>query len=268
MAERQDQINEAVEALDQAIEQAEPDPIWFDEVATGLGLDAARGSLRRWARGLGDSLRRIADALEATPVTAPTGDGEGTAKEVERLADGIVQVGAAKDRLYAIATQALGVPYLEPWRRGVRFFPNENRIRAKLNDLATGSGAAGALKSRLDQLEGHAAIDRRNDIVHAIRAFPELAETCWTRRASLDDRGRIVGYSIGPLYPSGSLDLDNALPETLWTEARSVCDEALGILLDATVALTKVIQESPLAAPQTVYVDAEGHIWTHDPREA
>jgi hypothetical protein len=268
MPDRRIQITEAVEALERAIEQAEPDPVWFDEVATGLGLDVARGSLQRWARNLGDSLRLVAGALEAAPVTAPTDDSEDAAKAVERLADGIVQVGAAKDRLYAITTQALGIPYLEPWRRGVRFFPNENRIRAELNDLAKGSGAAGALKARLDRLEGHPAIDLRNDIVHAIRAFPQLVETCWIRQASLDDRGGVVGYSIGPLYPSGSLDLDDALPETLWTAARSVCDEALGILLEATVALTKVIQESPLAAPQTVYVDPQGRISTHDPREA
>jgi hypothetical protein len=265
MPDQQDQI---IEALERAIEQAEPDPVWFDEVASGLGLDVARGSLKRWARDLGDSLTRVVDALEAAPVTAPTGGDEDAAKAVERLADGFVQIGAAKDRLYAISAQVLGTPHLEPWRQGVRFFPNENRVRARLNDLAQESGAAGTLKAMLDRLEGHAAIDRRNDIVHAIRAFPELVETCWIRRAHLDDRGGVVGYDIGPLYPSGSLDLDNALPQTLWDKARSICFEALGILLDATVALTKVIHETPLAAPQTIYVDPEGHISMHDPREA
>jgi len=115
-------------------------------------------------------------------------------------------------------------------------------------------------KAQLDSLERHPAIDLRNEIVHAIRPFPELVETCWVRRGTLNDQGHPVAYSMAALYPARSLDQDNALPETLWSASRTTCLEAFEILLAAVGHLATLIQDTELAAPQTVYVKPDGGV--------
>lgn len=260
-------IDTAIRALDEALGTALPAPLWFQEIGSGHALDVARASLQRWAEDLGDSLGRIADALETAPESVPGDDTEDAVRAVDALATGLVQVGAARDRIYAIAAQALGAPYLVQWRQGLRFSPDEKGVRSLLNTLAQASVSASAskLKAGLDSLEGHAAIDLRNEIVHAIRPFPALVETCWVRRGSLNDRGHPVAYSMSALYPSRSLDQDNALPETLWVASRATCKEAFEILLAAAEHLATLIQESELAAPQTVFVDANGGVLMERP---
>jgi hypothetical protein len=156
-AERREHIARAIETVDEAVLSAPPEWKWSQEVAVGRALDVARASLQRWVEDLGYSLRRIADALETAPENVPDTESDEAAQAVEALAGGLVQIGAARDRLYAIAAQALGVPYLVPWRRGVRFLPDERAVRAKLNTLARESTRAGALKAQLDRLDGHAA---------------------------------------------------------------------------------------------------------------
>lgn len=260
-----ERVAKAVTELREAIQAAPAERTWFEEIAAGRALDVARASLERWATDLGEILASVSDGLSQAPETVP-GDTNNAVLAADKLASALVQLGAALDRIYAITAQALGVRHLVPWRQGVRFNPDKKSVRGAINTLAQDSAAAAGLKRQLDLLQDHAAIDLRNEIVHAMqRPFPELTETCWIRRTYLDDRGGIIGTDMGPLYPARSLDLNDALPQTLWEAARTVCVEALELLLEATAMLAGLLREGELAAPQTVYITHDGSLLMERP---
>lgn len=223
---------------------------WFhdDEQA----FDLVQYSVSRWVDDLGRAFRRA----EGATAKAAAHSGKPDDAMAEELEEALTQIGGAHDKLVAVAALVFGVPSLVLQKPGIKFEPRDSSVKNALSKLGSeGHAEAGQIKSRLDTLDDHAAIALRNQIIHALSPLGEVAENCWIRKAHLDEKGGIRFWDRGPLYPEGTLDQGDIKPETIWNWAVKSAEEALTLLVEATVALAKLVKKvGVIAPPQAVYI--------------
>lgn len=256
-----DAIEDALEELSKAILSGRASSDWWSEDETVL--DLVQHSIVRWVDDLGRSLRKVARAVST--VQAHSGDpGEQPADELE---EALTQIVGARDKIVSIAAQVFAIPSLRLYKEGVRFEPDESRVKAFLSQLSS-EKEAGRLKSRLDTLADHPAITLRNQIIHALSPLGgDVAANCWIRTAQLDDKGGIVAWGRGPLYPEHTLDQSDIKPETIRTWATGAVDKAQTFLLDATMALAKLIASvGTIGQMQPVYVRPDRRVQLERPK--
>jgi hypothetical protein len=246
----------AIEALRAAVLASKATDEWW--IGDREAFDLVQYSVVRWVDDLGRSLQRVQRAL----VEVERHTGELTGEMVDTLEGCLTQVVGARDKVVAITAQLLGVPSLRLHRKGVRFEPGESAIKSKLSEVgASGQREAGRLKSQLDALSDHPAIVLRNQITHALSPLGAVVENCWIRRASLDEKGGIVAWSRGPLYPEGTLDQGDIPPQTIWAWALESANEAQELLVNATTALAGLASSmGSVAPPQAVFIWPDGKV--------
>jgi hypothetical protein len=185
-----------------------------------------------------------------------------------QLEEALTQIGAARDKLVAVAAQLLGVPSLVPQKPGIKFEPRGAAVKRGLSQLARdGHRDAGQVKKRLDALDRHDAISLRNQIIHALSPLGEVVENTWIRRADLDEKGGIRVWDRGPLYPKGTLDQGDLKPETIWAWVVEAADGALDLLVQATELLAELVQEvGEIPPPQPIYVWPDGKVVVERPK--
>ena len=252
----------AVAALREAVLACRASDEWLNPERQVF--DLVQFSIARWVDDLHRSLRRATDATSR----AREHTGEPNEEMAEELEDALTQVGSARDKLVAVIALIFGVPSLVPQKPGMKFEPKEGAVKGALSRLgADGYAQAGQVKKQLDVLDDHAGLALRHQIIHALSPLGELAENCWFRRADLDEKGGIRAWSNSRLLPKGTLDQGDIKPETIWRWAVASAEEALGLLVEATEALTKLVASVALIAPpQPVYVWPDGRIVFERPK--
>lgn len=246
----------AVDRLRSAVWGARPDEGWLSEDL--VVFDVIQGSIARWVDDLGGSLQRLARSIRQARAE----------DDVSAVEDALIQAVSARDKLRAVAVRALGAKSLVLYKSGVRFSPSESDLRRELGELGeAGIASAGRTKSQFEQLADHPAVTLRNEIIHALTPFPELADVCWVKVANLDDRGGIVSWQRQVLYAEGSLDQGNALPETLYEWAISTAEGAFELLVSTTTALAEVVENVGTISPlPDCFVWPDGRAQLEDPR--
>jgi hypothetical protein len=232
---------------------------WFDDDRQ-MVFDLVQFSIARWVDDLGRSLRRAVKAIEKVR--------EHTGEPDEELEEALTQIGSARDKVVAVIALVFGVPSLALQKPGMKFEPKGSAVKDALSKLgAEGHAQAGQVKKQLDALDDHVGISLRNQIIHALSPFGELAENCWFRRADLDEKGGIIAWSRSRLLPRGTLDQGDVKPETIWKWAVESAEDAIGLLVEATEALTKLVKAVGEIAPlQAVYVWPDGQIIFQRPK--
>lgn len=226
-----------VAALREAVLACRASDEWFNDDQQ-MVFDLVQFSIARWVDDLGRSFRRAATAIEK----AREHTGEPDEEMAEELEEALTQIGSARDKLVAVIALIFGVPSLVPQKPGMKFEPKESAVKAALSKLgADGHAQAGQVKKQLDALNDHVALSLRNQIIHALSPLTDLAENCWFRRADLDEKGGIIAWSRSRLLPRGTLDQGDIKPETIWMWAVESAQEAIGLLVEATEALTKLV---------------------------
>jgi len=169
-----------------------------------------------------------------------------------------------------VAAQVFGSDRLRRDKPGVRFDPNESALRHRLSELgAEGFARAGTLKTLFEQIAEHPALALRNGVVHALAPFPELAEVCWIRKAHLDEKGGIVAWERGPLYPEGSLDQGDAKPWTLFRWARTSTEDGFVRLIELTETLAALVSDvGVVEPPASVFIWPDGRVQFERPTNA
>ncbi len=253
-------IVKATDELHKAIWAAGPRDDW--SLDDRIVADVVQGSIVQWANELGRSIMRAHSAIEeAKQHLGSELDGE----QADRLEVTFFQIVSARDKLVAIAALILGVPSLRRHKqnkRSVRFEPSETAVKGALSE-ETGPGAsqAGRLKSCLDALVYHPAVILRNQVIHAVSPLGGVTENCWIRIAYLDDKGGIIHWDRGPLYPEGTLNQGDLRPETIWTWAIREAEGAVQLLVEATKALAcMTAANGTFAPPQSVYRWPSGEV--------
>jgi hypothetical protein len=247
----------AVATLREAVLACRASDDWMNDDRQNI-FDLVQFSIARWVDDLGRSLRRAAKAIEK----AREHTGEPDEEMAEELETALTQIGSARDKLVAVIALVVGVPSLVPQKPGMKFEPKEGAVKGVLSKLgADGHAQAGQVKQQLDVLDDHAALSLRHQIIHALSPLGELAENCWFRRADLGEKGGIIAWSNSRLLPKGTLDQGDIKPETIWKWSLASAEEAIGLLVEATSALTKLVTSvAEIAPPQPVYVWPDGRI--------
>jgi hypothetical protein len=229
-------------------------------------FDLIQGGIVGWVKDAASGMERLAESLQVASAVSEKDEGP-SAEALDALEDALVRAASVRDKLRAVAALVLGVPSLETYKRGVRFKPREKAIRTALSEAgASGSLQPGRVKALFEQVADHPAIVLRNDIIHAFAPFPQLSELCWIKTAHLDERGGIVGWDGGPLYPEGTLDLPDLLPWTLFNWALTAAKDVLGTLTELTEALAAMVMElGVITPPQSVYRWPDGRIQFEQP---
>lgn len=227
-------------------------------------FDLVQASIARWVDDLVRSLHRATRAIEKTREHS----GEPDEDMAEELESALTQIGSARDKIVSVIALVFGVPSLVPQKPGMKFEPKEGTVKGVLSKLGgDGEAQAGQVKKRLDALDDHVALSLRHQIIHALSPLAELAENCWFRRADLDEKGGIRAWSNSRLLPRGTLDQEDIKPETIWKWAVESAEEAIGLLVKAIDALTKlVVSVREIAPPQPVYVWPDGRIVFERPK--
>jgi hypothetical protein len=247
-------VERAVSELREAILAARESDEWFGE--NRIIYDVVQRDIARWADDLGRSLRIIDEVLGAT--NNHSGEPDETMRDL--LESAFVHVVSARDKLLAIAVQILGIPSLWPYKKSVCFEPDETALKRELSALRE-HRQAGQVKDRLDELAGHPAIKLRNQIIHALSPIGGVAPNCWIHTAHLDDKGGVLSWRPGPLYPEHTLEQGDLGPETIWRWATALVAEARELLLEATTELASLIGSiGTLAMPQPVYRWPDGRV--------
>ena len=255
-----DRVNALIAELRDAILASSASGDWWRDDADVF--DLVQHSVTRWADDLERSLRKVESAVSA----ARAHGSDPGSQPADELEEAFAQVVSARDKMISIAAQVLSVPSLRLHKEGVRFEPDESRVKALLSQLGS-EKQAGRLKSRLDALADHPAVTLRNQILHALSPLGEaVAANCWFRTAQLDDRGGIVDWSRGPLFPEHTLEQGDIKPETIWAWAVGVLGEAQTLLIEATTALAKLIASvGTLGELQAVYRWPDGRVQLERP---
>lgn len=236
---------------------------WFDDDRQ-MVFDLVQFSIARWVDDLGRSLRRAVKAIEK----AREHTGEPDEEMAEELEEALTQIGSARDKVVAVIALVFGVPSLALQKPGMKFEPKGSAVKGALSKLgAEGHAQAGQVKKQLDALDDHVGISLRNQIIHALSPLGKLAENCWFRRADLDEKGGIIAWSRSRLLPRGTLDHGDIKPETIWKWAVESAEDAIGLLVEATEALTKLVKAvGEIAPPQAVCVWPDGRIIFQRPK--
>lgn len=222
-------------------------------------FDVVQASVARWAQDTATTFAEYADALgEAT--ASPDREEVPNHDPVSALEESFMRAVGVRDRLRSLAALVVGSRCLRLDGPGVSFEPNERDLRRRLGDLAEARmRRAGAVKTLFEQVADHPAIRIRNDVLHALAPFPELVETCWINKVRLDERGNVKFDGLGPLYPAGTLDHDDASPMRLYRSALETSEEAFELLVRLTTELATLIEElGDLQMPPSVYVTHDG----------
>jgi hypothetical protein len=253
----------AVAALREAVLACRASDEWVSDDRQNV-FDLVQFSIARWVEDLGRSLRRATNAV----AKAREHSGEPDEEMAEELEDALTQIGGARDKLVAVVALIFGVPSLVPQKPGMKFEPKEGAVKGALSRLgADGHAQAGQVKKQLDALNDHAALALRHQIIHALSPINELAENCWFRRADLDQKGGIIAWSNARLLPKGTLGQGDIKPETIWNWAVASAEAALGLLVETTEALTRLVEAvGEIAPPQPVYVWPDGRIVFERPK--
>lgn len=203
-------------------------------------FDLVQGCLARWT----DDIERTANKAEAALGRAAVE--RATEKGADEIELSLLYAVAAREKLIALLAQFLGVPSLDRYKEGIRFFPRENRVRSELMSRAkAGLGAAGTLLQSLIAFDELSAIGLRNQLEHGISFLPTVTEICWFRVVDLGFvTGEPVGGEMSHLMAEGMLDQDDISTEALfaWAErcAREALD-ALGGLIEETIRLVTAV---------------------------
>jgi hypothetical protein len=237
---------------------------WYSDEAQIV--DLVQHSIARWAHDLGRTFRELAEAL-GRAAASPDRDEAPDHDPVGDLEFALIKVVSGRDALRAIASQVFGADRLRLDKPGVRFDPIESSLRQCLSELgAEGFRHAGKLKTMLEEIAEHPAVALRNGVVHALAPFPELTEVCWIRKTYLDERGGIVHWERGPLYPEGSLELGDAKPWTLYRWAYGSAEDAFMRLIVLAETLTALIRETDvLQPPASVFIWPDGRVQLERP---
>ena len=167
---------------------------------------------------------------------------------------------AAREKLVAVLAQFLGVPSLDKYKSGIRFFPRERRVRNELQQRAqTGSSEAGALLQALIAFDELPAIGLRNQLAHGVMFLPTVTEICYFRIETL---GLITaspgGSKMQYLLPEGMLDQGDLLPETLFAWVERDAREALEAFDELIALTTRLVERVGELAPVTAVYRVPG----------
>jgi hypothetical protein len=231
--------------------------IWATTPASGwkpedtrVYLDLVQGCLKSWADDIERSLGKADRALQAASAAGVTQEG------ADLLETCLMHEVAAREKLIALLAQFLGVPSLDRYKKGVRFFPRENRVRHELQERAKlGSAEAGQLLQALITFDQLDAVVMRNQFEHSISFLPQVTEICWILVRMLKPiSGEPDEGEMHHLLPEKMLELPDITADTLfeWVEESAVdALQALDNLADLTGKLVAAIGE--LVPVQPVY---------------
>jgi hypothetical protein len=211
-----------LDALRAAIWETTPAEGWSHDDRS-LRFDLVQGCLVRWTDDIERTVRKSRGALERAAASGATEEG---ADEIELS---LLYAVAAREKLIALLAQFLGVPSLDPYKDGIRFFPRENRVRNELmNRAKEGLDEAGALLQSLIAFDELRAIGLRNQLEHGISFLPRVTEICWFRVVDLGFlTGEPVGGEMSNLMAEGVLEHGDISPDTLFDWAKRCAHEAL-----------------------------------------
>lgn len=257
----------AATTLREAILATSASENWYSDEA--MIVDLVQHSIGRWAYDLAQTFRELAEALNRA-AASPDHDETPDHDPVGDLEFALIKVVSARDALRAVGAQVFGSDRLRLDKPGVRFDPDESALRHRLSELgAEGFARAGKLKTIFEQIAEHPAIALRNGVVHALAPFPEVAEVCWIRKAHLDEKGGIVAWERGPLYPEGSLDQRDAKPWTLFRWALTSAEDGFVRLIELTESLAALVSDvGVVEPPASVFIWPDGRVQLERPTNA
>jgi hypothetical protein len=246
----------AVDRLRAAVWATRPDSEWA--TSDTEVFDLVQGSIVRWVDELGNTFTRLAQAIATASDET----------DIEALEDALVRAVSARDKVRSIGIRVLGPGSLKLYKQSVRFDPAESSLRRALSEAAAdGITSAGRAKTLFEQLADHPAVLLRNDVVHALSPLTEIADICWVKTAHLDERGGITYWNRSALYPEGTLEQANLLPETLYAWALGCAVEVSDLLVETASALAEVIESAGvIVAIPKIYRWPDGRYQLEDPR--
>jgi hypothetical protein len=224
------------EALREAIWATTPAEGWEPE-DTHLRFDLVQGCIKRWADDIERTVKKAQEALDRAAAE------QGTELGADQLELALMYAVAAREKLVALLTQFLGVPSLDRYKEGVRFFPRESRVRKELMTRAkAGATEAGGLMQALIAFDKLPAIGLRNQLEHGISFLPTVTEICWIRVVDLGFiTGEPVGGEMSHLMAEGILDQPDITTETLFAWAEKNGQEAVAALDDLIELTTQLV---------------------------
>jgi len=257
-------ITTAVDALAKAIDDMPDGQSPQDARLAAVWQQSGRFQINRWTGDLGRSLHGVAHAIEdvkANPLP-PAG--------VDAIENALWRLDTGRERIKTIACLALGVTVvtLIPNRTNVAFKVDGKALGRTLTDLASTHPSAGPLNAVLEQLWGHDATNRRNEVTHGLTQVADVPPLFYfqlarVRQRQIESWETRSYHSNSAPFQAGNLTLSAILRQTY-----TAIVEAFDLEIQAVNLLAQLVQSAARLEPwYSVFYDEDTGVATlTDPR--
>ena len=253
-----------VEALEEAIDAMPDGPSPQDPQVAAMWKQTGRHQINRWTGDLRRSLDGVVAAiaqLKATPLP-PAGD--------DAIEMALWRLDTGREKIKTIACLILGVPVvvLKGTRTSLGFKVDAKTLAAKLTALVPSTPPAGRLNAVLEQLSGHDATDRRNEVTHELPQVIDVPALFYVQLARVRQRQIQSWETMYYVSNSAPFTAGNLAPPAVLKQTFVAIVDAFNMELQAVRLLSEVVRAVGRLEPwESVFVDMDSGVVTRvDPR--